>query len=167
MRYDIPASELSLFEKNHEISFESFFSLDEHEILSHPKQGRFLFQKEEAIKKILTQHKLGETLFQLAKKRPIRLLVDWVEKKGKIDFSKISFQGIMIGIIVPHDQNLTTFFSSEVLPEITTPSYVALFGESNALYIHNPKDPHTHDLKYQGYVFGDRLKIEDFPFVYR
>lgn len=36
-----------------------------------------------------------------------------------------------------------------------------------AVYIHNPKDPHTHTLKALGYGFGDCLKEETHPTLVR
>lgn len=41
------------------------------------------------------------------------------------------------------------------------------FAETNAVYIHNEKDPHTHSLKSIDYVFGDRLKEKYHPTLYR
>ncbi|MDR3624189.1 MAG: hypothetical protein P4L16_03495 [Chlamydiales bacterium] len=37
------------------------------------------------------------------------------------------------------------------------------FTETNAVYIHNEKDPHTHALKSIGYVFGDRFQEKYHP----
>ena len=42
-----------------------------------------------------------------------------------------------------------------------------LYAGAQAQYLYHPEDPHTHDLKRIGYVFGDRLKGESHPFLYQ
>ncbi|MBM3201415.1 MAG: hypothetical protein FJZ56_03285 [Chlamydiae bacterium] len=93
-----------------------------------------------------------------------------------------SFQDVIAGVIFP------TFLTKQDLPPAPFPQelenvlfikpdfkldfkplfashhYTLLtFGSHRSIYIYNENDPHTHDLKHRGYVFGDALSQEDSP----
>jgi hypothetical protein len=60
------------------------------------------------------------------------------------------------------------FFRPEILldwPHVKEPIYLVLFGLSNSVYIHNPKDLASNDLKRLGYHFGDTLRNDTHPIV--
>lgn len=44
---------------------------------------------------------------------------------------------------------------------------LVIFVGPKAVYRHNPHDPHTHEFKKLGYVFGDRLQEKELPTVLR
>lgn len=55
-------------------------------------------------------------------------------------------------------------------PLFETPNQALLilaYCDDKTLYIHQPKDPHTHALKKEGYVFGDRLESRTHPILFR
>ena len=41
-----------------------------------------------------------------------------------------------------------------------------VYGGSRSCYVHNEQDPHTHDLKNEGYVFGDKVRPDRFPLIF-
>ncbi|MBI5272500.1 MAG: hypothetical protein HY861_00775 [Chlamydiia bacterium] len=43
--------------------------------------------------------------------------------------------------------------------------YLGLYALTNAVYVHNPKDPSTHSLKQLGYQFGDVLQNRHHPLI--
>lgn len=45
--------------------------------------------------------------------------------------------------------------------------FFLLYASDRAMYIFQPDDPYTHDVKRLGYVFGDRVKEETHPVLYR
>lgn len=55
----------------------------------------------------------------------------------------------------------------ELFQEKEMRALLLCFAAGNARYKLEPKDPHTHDLKKEGYVFGDSLKEETCPYLYR
>ncbi|MFZ4673996.1 MAG: hypothetical protein ACOYL1_06615 [Chlamydiia bacterium] len=70
------------------------------------------------------------------------------------------------GIIHPlpmHPRSITFFnakspFSLDPLPDFSHQLYLLItFGRDNMVYVDQPNDPHTHNLKKQGLVFGDVL----------
>lgn len=68
------------------------------------------------------------------------------------------------GILHPlpmHPKSITFFnskfpFSLDPLPDFSHQLYLLVtFGRENMVYVDQPKDPHNHELKKQGLVFGD------------
>ncbi|MFQ5729000.1 MAG: hypothetical protein ACE5GN_01395 [Waddliaceae bacterium] len=45
--------------------------------------------------------------------------------------------------------------------------YLIVFTKAKSVYIHNKRDPHSHGLLQWGYHFGDRLKDELNPIIFR
>lgn len=61
-----------------------------------------------------------------------------------------------------------TAFSLEATPLSIERSFLLLlYAGRKAQYTFQPDDPHTHDLKRLGYVFGDNLHVATHPFLYR
>jgi hypothetical protein len=70
------------------------------------------------------------------------------------------------GILHPlpmHPKSITFFsskypFSLDPLPDFSHQLYLLVtFGRDNLVYVDQPKDPHTHEMKKQGFVYGDVL----------
>ena len=58
----------------------------------------------------------------------------------------------------------TLVWDFEPLYQCTKQKYLLItYASPRALYIYQEKDPYTHTLKAQGYVFGDRLKEKYHP----
>jgi hypothetical protein len=166
MRIDITAKQHARFTADREISFNDLLSEEERLILSRFTTGRNLWMKEAAIKKILSKRSIVEIIHELTKASQIRLLFDERIGKGEVDLSKVCVQGILFYILICIETGAITFVDKEKISTITTPTFLAIYGKGDSVYIFNELDPHTHELKKLGYVFGDRLKPNDFPFVY-
>jgi hypothetical protein len=68
----------------------------------------------------------------------------------------------------PSKANHILFFKPNLIldwPSVTNDVYLAIYTLPNAVYIHNPNDPHTNHLKARGYHFGDLLKNECNPVI--
>ena len=79
-----------------------------------------------------------------------------------------------MNLIFPKIAGNCTFVSSEMvipfqeLQERTGQRFLLItYTEKTALYTLDPKDPHTHNLKQLGYVFGDRLADAYHPILFR
>jgi hypothetical protein len=102
-----------------------------------------------------------------------------------------SIQGLMIGALIcfkeshlplkaslgllplPSKAGNVLFFQPHLIldwPQLLhcspTDMYLAAYALPNAIYIHNPQDPATNDLKQYGYGFGDLLKNEFHPLLH-
>jgi hypothetical protein len=54
----------------------------------------------------------------------------------------------------------------ELLTEENASFYLVCYGNEKALFVCNPSDPYTTQMKKWGYSYGDRLKEETHPMVY-
>jgi len=166
MRIDITAKQHAQFTTNGEISFGNLLTEEERLTLSQLTIGRNLWMKNAKIKKILSNRSIVEIIHELTGASQIRLLFDAYIEKGEVDISKICVQGILFYILICIETGAITFIEKEKISAITKPTFLAIYGKAESIYIFNELDPHTHELKKFGYAFGDRLKPADFPFVY-
>lgn len=75
-------------------------------------------------------------------------------------FPKTSGSGVFLKPDIPLQLN--------VLRETEGGRYILIaFADFRTVYILNEKDPHTHVLKHEGLVFGDRLPDKLHPILYR
>lgn len=167
MQYEVTAAQLNHFKKNGEISFEAVFDDSVRKAISIFRQGEDLFRREEKIRSVVQSPKIGKLIYELIGKKPIRLLHDAIVQKQTIDLNHFCFQGVLIGVLFPFAENIVTFIALDRPKEVIEPALLAVYGESNARYVLHEQDPNSSRLKKLGYVYGDRLKIEDFPYVYR
>jgi hypothetical protein len=143
-------------------------------------------------KEILQKPFFAKMAASLARKPKIRFLFDQIfTARGEIPkifdqprtLEEIScFQEVLIGALFPISltkqealpppfphtlQNILFLKADHPIdwkPLFSSHQYVLLtFGSHRSIYIYNENDPHTHDLKEKGYVFGDTLKAEDSP----
>lgn len=167
MQYEITPAQLSHFRKKGEITFEALFDDSVRKAISHFRQGEDLFRTEEKIRSVVLNTSVGKLIFELLGKKPIRLLHDAIVQNQTLDLSHLCFQGVLIGALFPFSDNVITFFSVDHPIEVTEPALLAVYGENNARYVLHEQDPNSSRLKKLGYAYGDRLKIEDFPYVHR
>ncbi len=147
---------------------DGLFPQELHAHLIDSAQGINQFQFSRELEKILTFRGLGEILHELTQARPIRLVYSQVFEKSHLDFRHLPFQGLLIAIVIPFQENRTTIFAINSDYVVSEKSLVAVYGENSTLLV---KGKHNHEL-YQlytrkGYGSGDRLKSLDSPFVYR
>jgi hypothetical protein len=166
MRIDITAKQHAQFTANLEISFGDLLTEEDRLTLARFTTGHNLWMKNSSIKKILSNRSIAEIIHELTQAPQIRLLFDARMDKGEVDLSKFCVQGILFYILICIETGNVTFVQKDKISAITKPTFLAIYGKAESIYIFNERDPHTHQLKKLGYVFGDRLKSTDFPFVY-
>jgi hypothetical protein len=158
--------------------------------------GRDVWRDHPAIKKWTTSPILAELASSLFKKRPIRLAFDQVLRTGSsshtpfintaslqqtsslrqiigalilqltplaepcIPLAQVPGSGVLIGPNFP--LNFDAIFSQPHLSAL-----MIVFCGEKTVYTLDSSDHHTHALKRQGYVFGDRLRDDINPLVFR
>lgn len=194
MRFHVAPEENRFFRRNGYVIFDSLFT--EKQLSSFPdkSEGYNLFAQDEAIKRFTQNRALAEIAAQLADKKALRLGFDLLfSSSSKLHLAETSL--IAISSLEPLWMGALINLSQEEnsLPEYlpATPGSVLfispekeldfspLFSQKNqkfllityvdekTLYKLNERDPHTHFLKKWHYVFGDRLKDETHPILFR
>ena len=107
------------------------------------------------------RRELGHLIFQLVHKKPIRLLFDRVVENGEVSLESC-FQGALLGILFTPTH--ITFFKTP--QHVTERSLLALYGGLESDFIHSD-DPFSAQVKQRGYTYGDALKADDYPLIYR
>ena len=159
MRYEITQSQRFYFQTNKTLLLEDAFPV------SYPSCGYDLWRTHPEIKKIACSRELGHIIFQLTEICPIRLLFDRIVEGETIDLKQSSFQGIIIGALLC-DHSLT-LFSPELPFLIQERSLLIVYGEVFSVFTCKKEDPFSLHPKNQGYNYGDALKSDDYPLIYR
>ncbi len=185
MRTNLTAQQTSFFTKNGYIELEMAheippFQMERDGWRKLPKWKEFLVRK------------LGPMVLTLSGKKQIRLALDqWFSeenrpKKGEPLKEILNIQGLIIavamcknGVIPVHKSPLgilpvpkpghLLFFRTDLIldwPHVKCDLYIAAYALSNAVYIHNPKDPSTNSLKHLGLSIGDVLKNDTHPLIF-
>lgn len=162
MRYEITLSQKAYFEANQTILFEDFFKETS---INRFSAGYDLWRKHPDIKKMACNRELGDIIFQLTSTKPVRLLFDRIAQNETIDLSKSSFQGILMGVLVLPTSII--FFSPTFPLPVQEKALLIVYGTLNSVFTFKPEDPFASGPKKQGYVYGDALKSEDYPLIYR
>ncbi|MCB1109629.1 MAG: hypothetical protein KDK64_01490 [Chlamydiia bacterium] len=150
------------------------------------RAGYNIWSENPSVKKVALSSHLAEIASQLSKERTLRLAFDQVlygapsetplfaEPRTLKTLSSV--QPVICGLILtlkndeafedpqPKKPGNATFFSPRhplsfdyLSQNLSTIQYLIVYTGDKALYVHTPTDPHTHVLKKQSYVFGDRL----------
>lgn len=167
MNFELTASHEKYFGLNGVISFEEVLTSEDLDYLATLKKGYDLWRNDKRMEKIVLNKDIGKLIFALTQKRPLRLLFDRIVTNETIDLGQLSFQGVVIGVLISLNDGLVTFFSLDKQMHVESPQLFIAYGESNVRYIFCEADPHAPRLKRMGYAYGDRLKAEDFPYLYR
>ena len=156
--------------------------------------GQNCWNDDPRIRKVVLSRDLAEIASQLTKERTVRLAFDQV-LCGSLSGEKIfdeplhlqdlsSIQKVTCGLILnissseelddplPKKPGSATFFSLrhplsfDYLSETSNLTQLMIvYAVDNALYTHNPIDPHTHALKKLHYGFGDHVRPHTHPIV--
>ncbi|MGB7977545.1 MAG: hypothetical protein WCF19_00125 [Chlamydiales bacterium] len=185
MRTAISAQQAAFFTKNGFIEFE----------IPHPtplqSPNRDLWRQNGELKEFIIRT-LGQTALTLTGKKRLRLGLDqWMTQENRPERpcllkEMFCIQGSVLGaMMAPHPilpakrsplgilplpsspANILFFRTDLILdwPHAASDAFLIVFTLSNAVYIHNPKDPWTHFLKSFGYHFGDLLRNETHPLI--
>lgn len=147
--------------------------------------GRDVWRDSILIKKWTTSPTLSEIASSLFKIKPLRLAFDQALRTGMSTspFLKAtslqqisSLRTIIGGLMIPLSEkpgSIVLLSAQYLIPFDTIFSQqnycsllIAYSGEKT-LYTLDQADPHTHALKRQGYVFGDLLRNDTHPLVFR
>lgn len=158
--------------------------------------GRDLWREDETIRKKVLSHNLAELAADLFKKKTIHIAFDQLLRTGSkpgfpgklpSTLNEISSIFPLAGAVLIHLSGTST--PSELIPSqgeniiylspdktipwelfFQTPhqSYLLIaYAIPESVYVLQKKDPHTHALKKQGYVFGDRIRHDTHPIIFR
>lgn len=166
MKYEITDHQFRKFQESYEVTFYEFLAEEKLGLLCDLPLGKDIWRHNPVLKQMICSRSIGKLIADLTKEPQIRVLMDLCAENTTIDLSKISFQGALCcAVFSPLDGSLTVY-KTELPAEIAEKSYVVIYGKGNSRYVINENDPDSARLKKMGYVFGDRLKVEDFPFAY-
>ena len=158
--------------------------------------GRDLWREDETIRKKVLSHNLAELAADLFKKKAVHIAFDQLLRTGSkpgfpgklpSTLNEISSIFPLAGAVLIHLSGIAT--PSELVPSqreniiylspdktipwelfFQTPhqSYLLIaYATPESVYVLQKKDPHTHALKQRGYVFGDRVKHDTHPIIFR
>lgn len=165
MRYEVTAAQIKHYAVHKTITFEQFLSPKEKEHISHLVDKQDVWKEDLFLRKFLLSTCMGDILFAFTEKNPIRLIMDISSSSFKLDLNELPFVGLLGYFVIQKGEDSITFFDATVPIDITTPSYLALYGEHASIFVEKEHTPFAYALKKRGYVYGDRLKNEDFPYV--
>lgn len=165
MRYEVTQSQIHYFETHKTILFEDFFSTDATKAFQKFPFGYDLWRTHPEIKKMACNKELCEIIFQLTSMKPIRLLFDRIVENETVDLTLSSFQGILASVVV--SSKGIEIFSSEMPIVALERSLLLVYGTIDAVFKFTSTDPFANVIKKQGYTYGDPLKTDDYPLIYR
>ncbi|MBF5058947.1 hypothetical protein [Candidatus Neptunochlamydia vexilliferae] len=172
MRFGLTKEHHDFFHRHHHIEFEGLLSEEDVKRLYSDTEKRDRWRTNPEIKKIVLRSTLAEVASNLCKVSPLRIGFDQTilnsgEEERFLPLNeKSSIQKVACGLIL--DQNGSgTFFSPEFSFPLTHPALLIVYVEEKAQYIHEEKDPYNHALKKLGYGFGDRIRSDTHPIVFR
>lgn len=157
------------------------------------KKRRDLWRNNPFLLQFVQKKKLLQIASLLVKK-PLRLLYDQLLISGEEKIpsetkslqEKSCYREILLGVLVklkaapPSEeeekelknasliflQGNSPFPFHSLLSEKGDAYYLICYGNKKAMFVENPLDPYSSDLKDQGYAFGDLLKEETHPMVF-
>ena len=168
MGYEISASQLTELKKIGSVVFADFITETESSILNHSSGKRDSFKNCPLTKKILVNRNLGNLLFEIITKRPIRLVFSKKVKQGEFfSITDVSIDEIYLGMFLSYTDKTVLFFTKDYVPEFESDGMVVLYGDARARYIQKDEDSDGSYLLKQGYASGDKLKSSSYPLVYK
>jgi hypothetical protein len=146
------------------------------------------------LKRWLIAQPIAQILYDLSGLQQFRLLFDQVieyplypKSPSSLVLDQLSFQGVVMGLLIningfpvdghplfPSHKSHVTFFDPTLMIDLqpfktpTGSKFLCVgFGTLQTRYRFEPTDPHTHDLKKLGYVFGDVLDNRFHPVFFK
>ena len=180
MKLLLTTSHKNFFLKNHILECEELFSLEEAaHMAGHLHEGRDGWRSESFLKKKLFSRPLSEIASFLFQSDVIRVAFTQVVFPGG-PLATSSYQGIVEGLILnlgahdlapplPQKIGSGVFITPDFVfpPSSNTHLLLIVYGGEKLVYVHRPEDPQLHFLKNLKYQFGDILKNETHPVLYR
>ncbi len=185
MKYSISRDQHFFFEKHHFIEFDDLLTAEEHSKLVKgiAKPGtvlRDLSYFSESVKSVTHLPRLAKLASELSRKRPLRFGFDQLLRPPFTIsnlYNEVCIRGLVMALFLSVDdkggKKSHGIFAEPVcdlalLPLNREEEYIVIgWAEEKALYVLQPNDAYTHELKKQGYVFGDRLTEKWHPILTR
>ncbi len=182
MKYHISREQRFFFDQHQYIEFDGLLSPEEQKklksALSKPASiTRDLSSSNPTIKEVVLSRARAKLAAELSHTKILRLGFDELfvlPNQTKNLLNEICIQGLIICLFLDIDSEDArgTFVLPNVdlsqVPLAEGKRYLLIgWAEEKALYIMQPNDPHTHELKKKGYVFGDRLQETWHPVIHR
>lgn len=164
MKIEITAQQLVHFRQNGHIRFEQF----SFEHIESPLEKCDLWRTRPTLKKMILRS-LGPLALELTGKSSLRLACDqWLDDPYPVCPLRelFCFQGLA-AIIALKESALDIYEPTSLSSLLSYSSYLVAFGCDPVRFMDNPRDPHLSSLKKMGYAFGDPLKTEFHPLIFR
>lgn len=181
MKYHISREQHFFFETTHYIEFEELLSEQEQKLLLQGVKAsgcRYnLSYKSTDVKKITWLPRLARLAAELTGKRQMRFgfdkLVDLPFTSGTLQ-AQSCISPLTCALVVSLDSPFGhgmfvqpgVDLATVPFPEQGTVLIIA-WAEARAQYLYEERDPHLHELKHEGFVFGDRLQEKWHPVLIR
>ena len=182
MKYHISREQRFFFDQNSYIEFDGLLLPDEEKRLAKSlakvdKGARDLSLKDGLVKEVVHSIARAKLAAELAHVRLLRFGFDELFVPGwttKNLMNEVCIQGLVICLFLTldgeggHGIYAKPSVDLDKLPLDPNRRYLVIgWAEERSMYVLQPNDPYTHELKKRGYVFGDRLKEEWHPVVIR
>ena len=158
--------------------------------------GHDLWREDETLRKKILSHTFAEIGAELFKKPSLHIAYDQLFRTGSkpgfpqklpSTLNEISSIYPLAGALLIHlsgpkapselipsrHENIMYLSPEMMIPwelffQLPHQSYLLIaYGIPESIYLLQKKDPHTHSLKKLGYAFGDRVKHDRHPIIYR
>lgn len=167
MKTTITAQQLVYFRSQGHIRFENiptnFQAIQEKSL-----EKNDLWRKDPSLQKFILRT-LGPIALELMGKKALRIACDrWIDTQPEVLRMQdmFSFQGLaLIFVLLP--SFLDIYEPSSLCSLLTPNSYLIAFGYDHVQFIENRKDPAAPALKKLGYGYGDLLKNEFHPLIFK
>lgn len=166
MRYELISQQLMQFQKDRVLALEHFLEEREIDVLLAAPYKRDLFREHRILHKLGVGTKVCDLVKELTDCSLIRLLFDQKFAKDEVlDFSEINISNLLIACMISLEDYSATFVETKEPIVFSEASYVIVYAKHPPLYLYAEKDFLQNMRKQKGYMYGDRLKIEDFPLI--
>ncbi len=188
MRFGLAKEHHDFFHHHHFVEFEDLLTSEEVDGIeeSTGSTKHDLWRTDDRIKKIVLRPTLAEVASNLSKKYPIRigydLLIDGPISEKSLNLIEMSsIRKVVCGLviqlsnydgedpIVPKKKGSGIYFNPFFPLSFPEGCHLLLiaYAADVAIYIPEKRDPNLHALKKLRYGFGDHLRSETHPIVYK
>lgn len=137
--------------------------------------GRDLWRSDPAMQKIVLKRSLAEIAAELFKHELLRIAFDqYQDETFPLSLQQMSSLSPLLGVVAlpleNNDKGRAIYFSATepmILPFFEGPLLLIAYTGNKTQYTLKKDDLHTHAVKRLGYAFGDLIKNETHPIVYR
>jgi hypothetical protein len=168
MKFEITVKQINYYKVHKELAFEQVLDSAVYALISGLTNRVNLWRISDPVKIAISGDLIGQIIHELAKKKPIRILYDAVIEQGEFCALDLPFQGALMTLVVPLDEEVVNFVAADKPVLISKKSYIVVYGEANSRFmIREEKSEFVAEMKKMGYASGDKLKQDEFPFIYK